>query len=260
MEENYMKKYQKIITEISLMENEDGSGTPWYMEDYNCPALKNLENLFPNISFSKEDLLSLRDYAFKKRENDLMIDDLRDSAYGYSFYDRHGHSITKDEEEERAQAQNSKPELDKSYTQAFSTFFEVCEILNDSKRMEAQEFDIEEDVFSKMYEYGLETVSKNPMIKNYYKRYKSFRENEKDNENLKQENDSLKQENVTIKEEVSNLHDENNYLKQKVKKFQTMLSKTLNFCEHVKNSRFGKLFFKKQIKGLPEPDIDEEER
>lgn len=34
----------------------------------------------------------------------------------------------------------------------------------------------------------------------------------------------------------------------------------MNFCETVKNSRFGRFFFKKQIKELPAPDEDKSER
>ncbi len=39
-----------------------------------------------------------------------------------------------------------------------------------------------------------------------------------------------------------------------------MLSKTLDFCNTVRNSRFGKFFFRKQIKELPAPDDDKSER
>lgn len=34
MEENYMEKYKDIIFDISLMKDTDGSGTPWYSDEY----------------------------------------------------------------------------------------------------------------------------------------------------------------------------------------------------------------------------------
>ena len=38
-----------------------------------------------------------------------------------------------------------------------------------------------------------------------------------------------------------------------------MLSKTLDFCNTVRNSRFGKFFFRKKIKELPALDSAERE-
>lgn len=55
------------------------------------------------------------------------------------------------------------------------------------------------------------------------------------------------------------MNTENIELKKQVNVLQKMLSKTLNFCNHVRNSRFGSLFFKKQIKELPAPDNDKSE-
>lgn len=47
---------------------------------------------------------------------------------------------------------------------------------------------------------------------------------------------------------------------QKISKLQSMLNRTLQFADDVRNSVFGKIFFRKSIKELPESDMPEEER
>lgn len=255
MKNKYMEKYKDVIYGITHVERRDGSGNPFYMEDYECEALNKLNEMFPNIYISAEDLIALSDFETKKHKNDLIIEDLRDNAYGYSFYDRHGHSITEDEREKRSMAEKHKPELDNNYNKAVSTFLEVCETLNDLDKTQDEDFDIE-DVFDKMYEYKLKTSSKDKIIKNYYKRYKAFREKEEENGKLKEQNTNMQEDNTKLKEENVDLKNKNNKLIKQNSKLTQLLSKTLTFCENVKNSKFGKFLFKKQIKALPEPDED----
>lgn len=259
MEENHMEKYKDIIFDISVMQDVDGSGTPWYSDEYRCPALEKLIAKFPNLSFSKKDLLKLRNFATRKADNDIEIDRLADHAYGHSFYEAYGHMITEDEKKRREEAINNKPNIDEDYLKAFSTFFTVCENLNDSGIIENSSFNIEEEAFSRIYDYDFELSPKNPMLKNYYQRYKAYRENKKGNAKLLEQNESLTQQVDKANEDNNNLRIENENLKQKVTGLQKMLSKTLDFCNTVRNSRFGKFFFRKKMKELPTLDSTEKE-
>lgn len=257
MDKDYMDKYKSIIYGITHVERCDGSGHPYYMDDYKCTDLEDLNKIFPNVSVSIKDLLRLSDLETEKHKNDLTIEDLQDSAYGYSFYERHGHSITKEEKAEYESAKRIKAKIDNNYTKSVSTFLEVCETLNDSDEMKDKDFNIE-DLFEKMYEYKLDTRPKDTILRNYYERYKSFREKEKENKKLKEENTNLSENSNVLEEKNTNLNSENNELKIKNEKLTKLLSKTLAFCENVKNSRFGRFFFKKQIKALSEPNNDKE--
>lgn len=120
-------------------------------------------------------------------------------------------------------------------------------------------FDIEE-IFSNIYDCGFELSAKNPLIEKYYQRYKQYRESEKENVSLSEKNEDLKQQLSDTKKDNDNLSNENNTLKQKVSSLQNMLKKTLEFCNHVKDSRFGRFFFRNKIKELPEPNNSEKAR
>ena len=259
MEENYIEKYKDIILKISVMENTDGKDNPWYSDEYRCPALEKLMERFPNLSFSKGDLFKLRNFAGRKEKNDLEIYELLDYAYGYSFYERKGHRMTKGEKERQEKARHDEPSINKNYVKAFSTFFSVCENLNDSKILENPEFNIENEVFSRIYDYNFELSPKNPMLKNYYQTYKAYRKSQEENKKLSEQNKSLTQQVDEANEHNSNLGIENENLEKKFKELQKMLSKTLDFCNTVRNSRFGKFFFRKKIKELPALDSAERE-
>lgn len=60
--------------------------------------------------------------------------------------------------------------------------------------------------------------------------------------------------------EYESIQNENIKLKEMVAGLQEKLSKTLDFCESVKNSMIGKNFFKNQIKELSSLDEDKSER
>lgn len=83
------------------------------------------------------------------------------------------------------------------------------------------------------------------------------------NEKIKKllnEKQDLEKQLFNSNEKYNNINTENIQLKEQVNVLQKMLSKTLDFCNHVKNSRFGRFFFKKQIKELPAPNNDKGER
>lgn len=88
---------------------------------------------------------------------------------------------------------------------------------------------------------------------------KAYRESQEENVKLSEQNESLTQQVDRANEDNNNLCTENENLKQKVTGLQKMLSKTLDFCNTVRNSRFGKIFFRKKIKELPTPDSTEKE-
>lgn len=253
MEENYMEKYKSIIYDIEHIENIDNEDKPWYSEEYFCPAYDKLKEKFPNVTFSKEDLLKLRNYSKIKENNDQNIYDLEDSKYGYSFYQLHGHMKTKEENAQYNESKKNKADIDEEYNKAFTTFFHLCESLNAPK--ENNSINMEKDIFEPLYEYDFNLRPQDTITKNYYETYKKYRQEKEEKENLSQSNqdlyrqiDDVKNENVKIKQENTVLKDRNTVL-------QKMLSKTIEFCNHVKNSRFGKFFFKKQIKSLPEANI-----
>lgn len=79
-------------------------------------------------------------------------------------------------------------------------------------------------------------------------------------EKLLNEKQDLEKQLINSNEKYNNINTENIQLKEQVNVLQKMLSKTLNFCNCVKNSRFGRLFFKKQIKELPAPNNDKGEK
>ena len=111
-----------------------------------------------------------------------------------------------------------------------------------------------------MYEQGFCLRPQNPILKKYYETYKTARNNEKENKNLSKKNSTLSEQVEQLNQENTELKNDNNELKQKNSKLQSMLAKTLQFCDYVRESKFGKFFFRKKIKELPEPQSIEEER
>ena len=63
-----------------------------------------------------------------------------------------------------------------------------------------------------------------------------------------------------LEEKQEELKAENTELKDKNRKLQNMLNKVLQFCETVQKSKFGKFFFRKQLKALPEVEKYDEVR
>lgn len=157
-------------------------------------------------------------------------------------------------------AEEKQPELENKYTNAYTSFFEVCEKLSNPEVLENPEFDFESEIFSKMYEQGFCLRPQNPILKKYYETYKTARNKEKENKNLSKKNSTLSEQVEQLNQENTELKNDNNELKQKNSKLQSMLAKTLQFCDYVRESKFGKFFFRKKIKELPEPQSIEEER
>ena len=62
-----------------------------------------------------------------------------------------------------------------------------------------------------------------------------------------------------LKKAIVNKDNEINTLAQNNKKLQYMLDRVLKFAEKVKNSRFAKFFFRKELKALSEPDKEEKD-
>ena len=77
------------------------------------------------------------------------------------------------------------------------------------------------------------------------------KERPKTTEELEAEIAELKQENKELRE----IAEEKNQLESKVRRLQTMLKTTLDFCTEVKQSRVGKIFFRDKIKQLPSSSV-----
>lgn len=254
--DNYMKKYSSIISSIKNMSVHDRDDNPWYSDDYKCSGFEEIQKAFPNVSFKKSDFFTLQEYWKAKDKNDKTILDLADSSYGYSFYETHGHRKTKKEAEQYNNAKAKKEELDSKWENAISSFFNTCEILNGDKDLNS--CDIEKDAFQPICDYKLKLRPKNPLYNNYFNTFEKYNEAKSNNEKLLHSNINIERklnEQIATNKELSLT---NTSLEKKVSTLQKMLSKTLEFCNHVKESRFGKFFFRKQIKALPSAQIDEE--
>lgn len=164
-------------------------------------------------------------------------------------------------------AEEKQPKLEEQYTEAYTGFFDVCEKLSNPDILDNPEYDFEGEIFSTIYEQGFRLRPQNPILRKYYETYKARRDKEKENESLSEEKTTLSEkveqvnaENTQLKEDNDKLKTENTELKQKNSRLQSMLAKTLKFCDYVRESRFGRFFFRKRIKELPEPQSMEEER
>lgn len=215
-----------------------------------------LKKKFPNVEFSKDDVELLSDYYSKKQNNYDKISGVKASIESQKMYG--GSSVSQEEIQKMKEAEKKQPDLENEYTNAYSNFFEVCEKLNSPEVLENPEFDFESEIFSKMYEQKFSLRPKNPILKKYYETYKSGRDKEKENQQLSEKNSALSekiehadQENIQLKNDNETLKSDNSDLKQKVGKLQGMLAKTLDFCDHVRKSTFGKFFFRKKIQELP---------
>lgn len=256
--ENYMKKYSSIISSIKNMSIHDRDDNPWYSDDYKCKGFEEIKKTFPNVSFTKSDFFTLQKYWKDKDKNDKTILDLEDSSYGYSFYETHGHRKTKQEAEQYDNAKAKKGGLDSKWENAISSFFNTCEILNGDKDLNS--CDIEKDAFQTIFDYKLELRPKNPLYNNYFNTFKKYNEAKSNNEKLIHSNINLEHK---LNEEISTnkeLSETNTTLEKKVSTLQKMLSKTLEFCNHVRESKFGKFFFRKQIKALPSGEIENDNK
>ena len=77
-------------------------------------------------------------------------------------------------------------------------------------------------------------------------------------EQLNQEIQIQKELIKSLSSKSDKLIQENIQLKNKNSKLQTMLNRTLELCETVQKSKFGKFFFRKQLKALPDIQEDNE--
>lgn len=225
------------------------------VEDESTPALIELESTFPNISFSRDDLWELSGYDFRISKNKNTIFKI-ESAITSQRYG--GRTVDSSERKKLAEAQENTQALEDESSKAFSTFFQICEALNNPENQESSTFDIEE-VFGMIYDYGFQLQSKNPILKKYYQRYKAYKDQEKETTTLLENNVDLKQQLDVVNKSNDNFKNENDTLNQKVTSLQSMLSKTLDFCTYVRNSRLGKVFFRNKIKELPVPDNSEQD-
>ena len=252
--DNYFKKYNSIISTIKNMSYKDGDDNPWYSNEYECSGFEELKKAFPNVSFDKKDFFTLQKFWNAKDKNDKTIYNLEDSSYGYSFYETHGHKKTKEESEQYDTAKSKKDEVDTKWENAISSFFNTCEILNGDKDLNS--CDIEKDAFQTICDYNLELRPKNPLYNNYFNTFKKYNEAKSNNEKLIHSNMNLERKLNVEKDKNTELTQTNASLETKVSKLQKMLSKTLEFCNHVRESKFGKFFFRKQIKALPSAEIE----
>lgn len=227
--------------------------------------LSALRDLFPNIEFSQDDIELLSGYYSRKQNNFHIINKTKLDIRSQEWYG--GRTVSKEERKRMYEAEEKQPKLEEQYTAAYTGFFDICEKLSNPEILENPEYDFEGEIFSQIYEQGFSIRPKNPILKKYYESYRTRRDKEKENEGLSEKNSTLSeqieqvnQENMQLRNDNDKLNNDNNELKQKNSKLQSMLAKTLKFCDYVRESRFGKFFFRKKIKELPPPQSMEEER
>lgn len=227
--------------------------------------LSALRGLFPNVEFSESDIELLSGYYSRKQDNFGIINRTQLNIRSQEQYG--GRTVSKEERKRMYDAEEKQPKLEEQYTEAYTGFFDVCEKLSNPDILDNPEYDFEGEIFSTIYEQGFRLRPQNPILRKYYETYKARRDKEKENEILSEEKSTLTEqveqanaENIRLKEDNGKLKTENTELKQKNSRLQSMLAKTLKFCDYVRESRFGRFFFRKRIKELPEPQSVEEER
>ena len=227
--------------------------------------LSALRELFPNVEFSKSDIELLSGYYSRKQDNFSIINRTKLNIRSQELYG--GRTVSKEERKRMYDAEEKQPNLEEQYTEAYTGFFDVCEKLSNPEILDNPEYDFEGEIFSTIYEQGFRLRPQNPILRKYYETYKARRDKEKENESLSEEKSTLSEqveqanaENTQLKEDNDKLKSENTELKQKNSRLQSMLAKTLKFCDYVRESRFGRFFFRKKIKELPPSQSMEEER
>lgn len=231
-------------------------------EDQHNNALQELSdsftNTFPNIIFSPSDFVLLcQHHNNLTTNNSAHFDAYTKFVFGESA--AHPlHYVSHDTETELARTKTAAPKLKEAYNNALSAFFYSCEKLNDPATMQDQTFDLENEVFRKIYEQGFALKAKNPILSAYYETYKRCREKEKENKTLETTVAAKDAELAKAAQTIGALRQESSLLSksflklsQTTRRLQGLLKSTLAFCEHVKHSRFGKFFFRKQLKLLP---------
>lgn len=176
-------------------------------------------------------------YSVIEGKNDL----LRKLSENFPNVEFSGFDITK--------LMDSESERDKINPQIVDDFVRVCEILNDDGKNEFFSIDLADKAFKVMYENNFSIRPKDPMIKSFYEIYEENRKIIEENEKLRNRRDNLIKDNRALTKE-------NKELLENVFKLEKMLQKTVEFCQSVKRSKVGKIFFSKEIKGLSRPDDD----
>ncbi len=281
-----INKYKDIISDIeSYNEVIDSNETSYRQELDRNPAdflkisnesnreedmainsrLSALRSTFPNIEFSKNDIDLLSGYYSRKEANQKLINSTEMNIRSQEMYG--GRTVSEEERDSMHEAKEKQPKLEEEYTEAYTGFFDVCEKLSNPEILNNPEYDFEGEIFNTIYEQGFSLRPQNSILKNYYKSYKARRDKEKENEDLSEKNSTLSEqvekaneENTQLKSDNDKLKNDNEELKQKNSKLQSMLAKTLEFCDYVRESKFGKFFFRKKVKELPSPPSMEKER
>lgn len=183
-------------------------------------------------------------YSVIEGKNDL----LRKLSENFPNVEFSGFDITK--------LMDSESERDKINPQIVDDFVRVCEILNDDGKNEFFSIDLADKAFKVMYENNFSVRPKDPIIRNFYEIYEENRQIIEENRDILEENERLRNDKDSLMEENRVLTEENKELKEKNSKLEKMLQKTVEFCQSVKRSKVGKIFFSKEIKGLSRPDDD----
>lgn len=180
-----------------------------------------LKNLFPNIDFSKRDIELLSQCYVNKERNSQLITKTKFDIESHRYHG--GRTVSEEEIEMMRKAEGQKTELENKYTDTYTSFFEICEKLNDSDVLENPDYDFEGEIFSKMYEQDFRLRPKNLILKKYYETYKVGRDKTKENQVLTEKNSKLSEkveqtneENKQLRNDNDKLKSDNNELKQKI--------------------------------------------
>lgn len=213
--------------------------------------------IFPNIEFEND---NFRGFSFSYLYHDcLEKEKINAEITNYEHYQEkkrrgtsEGWRAYNDTEGYKIAKEQIQPVTEK-YENKLNEFWNICEGLSNIEQLNDSSFDIENELFKKIYDYHYDIRPKNPILKQFYNSYCEKRKMNEKNQEIQEKNQNLEKSNEELTQQ-------NTQLSTKVSKLQKMLKKTFEFCENVRNSRFGRFFFAKKLKGLPSPEEEDLEK
>lgn len=250
---SFKERLESIIKDAAIERNNQAT-SPYkvsmtYDYDYLEKLVEEFSLEFPGVRFQVSDINSLITLCQPKEKiNRNIYNHEHPVAYGQKSYYSTSEEYEKDKERQAT--------VNDEYQQAFDAYVGMVEKLSDEEQINSPSYDIEQEVFQPIYTYSFGLRPRNKILRNFYETYADKEDKSKRVTELEEDNTKLQETNTSLEEQNNSLQTENVELTNKVSRLQKMLQKTIQFCDTVKRSRFGRFFFGKQIKALPAPEED----
>lgn len=194
-------------------------------------SINHLSIIYSEVNFNVSDQQYMNDLWKRQQEIKRILTGKRD--------------IKEDEEYRKLEVE------DEDINNVFNAFKNTYEFLNKPDKT-----DNIEDIFNLIYKYGFSLRPKDPILNGYLESYLQCKRLEEETQEANKKIGELSSEVDELQEKNKNLEERNNNLDKEIGVLQRMLLKTLDFCNRVRNSIWGHLFFRKDIKELPGGDKD----